>query len=211
MGKVVVAPVGHNMDALFVGIKELSTDKVILVADEDMKNKAEEVKQKLETFQIPARIKMVKGNLWESMFEAMAQIKKLEKDVIVNVSTGDSGGSGCAACSAAFVNGLKAITVRKGEVNVLPFLKFNYYSSISDRKKEILKLIYSEKECCSSLQMLSELSGMSLPLVSYHINGNLKSEGLEDMGLVKTEEIKGKVSVSLTTMGRLLIKGYINS
>jgi len=50
---------------------------------------------------------------------------------------------------------------------------------------------------------------MSLPLISYHVNGNLKSEGLKELGLVETKEIKGRVEVELTTLGRLLLKGYV--
>lgn len=52
---------------------------------------------------------------------------------------------------------------------------------------------------------------MSLPLVSYHINGNVKSEGLVQMGLVEAKERKNKLEVSLTSLGKLLIDGYISS
>jgi hypothetical protein len=50
---------------------------------------------------------------------------------------------------------------------------------------------------------------MSLSLVSYHINGNLKSDGLKQLGLVDTLEKNGRVQVQLTTMGNLLLKGYV--
>ena len=50
---------------------------------------------------------------------------------------------------------------------------------------------------------------MSLPLVSYHIHGNRKSEGLKELGLVETKEVKGRVEVTITMLGRLLLKGYI--
>ena len=63
----------------------------------------------------------------------------------------------------------------------------------------------------SSLEELSKKTKMSLPLISYHINGNLKSEGLKDLGLVETMEEKGRIAVKLSTLGRLLVKGYITS
>ena len=50
---------------------------------------------------------------------------------------------------------------------------------------------------------------MSLPLISYHINGTLKSEGLEKMGLVETVEGKRKIKLGLTTLGKMLIRGYV--
>ena len=65
--------------------------------------------------------------------------------------------------------------------------------------------------CCASLEELSKKTKMSLPLISYHINGNLKSEGLKDMGLVETTESKGRIAVQLSTMGRLLLKGYVTA
>ena len=74
---------------------------------------------------------------------------------------------------------------------------------------QILRIIHTEEKCCASLEELSKKTKMSLPLISYHINGNLKSEGLKDLGLVKTSEKKGKVAIELTMLGRLLLKGYV--
>jgi hypothetical protein len=51
---------------------------------------------------------------------------------------------------------------------------------------------------------------MSLPLTSYHINGNPESQGLIQLGLVETVGgSKGRIELQLTTLGRLLIRGYI--
>ena len=50
---------------------------------------------------------------------------------------------------------------------------------------KILKLLYEKEACCSSMEELSRETKMSIPLISYHINGNLKSEGLKTMGLVR--------------------------
>ena len=211
MKSIVVAPVGNNIDALFVGIREFPTEKVILIAPSDKIEDAKKAKIELERFKIPTQIKEIKGDIWEGTFKAVAEIKNIEKgrEIIVNTSTGDAGGTGCAACSAAFVNGLKAISIRDDQVNMLPIMKFSYYSMISEKKMGILKHIYSKKDCCSSLSDLSKSTGMSLPLISYHINGNLKSKGLKEMGLVSTKESKGKVTVNLTLQGRLLVKGYV--
>jgi DNA-binding transcriptional ArsR family regulator len=66
-----------------------------------------------------------------------------------------------------------------------------------------------EDNCCSSLEQLSRKSGMSLPLISYHINGTPKSHGLKEMGLVETEDIGGRVNLRLTRLGQVLVKGYI--
>jgi len=209
--KVVIAPVGDNMDALYIGIKEFPTERVILITPEDRVEDAKKAQEELKKFRIPVQIVEIKGNVWEEMFQKIAEIKAIEKDkdIIINTATGDRV-STCAATSAAFVNGLKAMSVTDGMAMMLPVLKFSYYNMLTDKKMEILKLI-KKPDCCNSLEELSKKTKMSLPLISYHINGNLKSEGLKDMGLVETTENKGKIAVKLSTLGRLLIKGYVSS
>jgi len=165
----------------------------------------------LEKFSIPVQIIEMKGNIWEELFQKIAEIKAIEKekDIIINTATGDRI-STCAATSAAFVNGLKAMSVADGMVMMLPVLKFSYYNLLTDKKMDILKLL-NKPGCCSSLEELSKKTKMSLPLISYHINGNLKSDGLKEMSLVDTSEEKGKISIKLSTLGRLLLKGYISA
>jgi len=208
MKYVVVAPVSENIDGLFVGIKEFSTSRVILITPKDKLETAKQAKKELEKFQIPTQIKQIEGNLWEEMFRVIAEIKKIEKDIIINVATGDRM-TRCAATSAAFVNGIKAFDITQEGPMLLPVLKFNYYKMITDKKMHMLRIIYTEEKCCASLEELSKKTKMSLPLISYHINGNLKSEGLKDLGLVKTSKKKGKVAIELTMLGRLLLKGYV--
>jgi len=102
------------------------------------------------------------------------------------------------------------MAVDSGMAMMLTVLKFSYYNILTDKKMEILKLL-KKPDCCSSLEELSKKSKMSLPLISYHINGNLKSDGLKELGLVDTTEEKGRIAVKLSTLGKLLVKGYISS
>jgi DNA-binding transcriptional ArsR family regulator len=74
---------------------------------------------------------------------------------------------------------------------------------------DILRIL-KDRQCCQSLEELSKKTKMSLPLISYHINGNLKSDGLKTMGLVETTEEKGRISVDLSSLGRMIVRGYIN-
>ncbi len=213
MKYIVVAPMGDMMDAIFVGIKEFPTEKIILISADRSREEAVRVKNQLEKFTIPTHIMHVTGTteteIWESTFMAIAQIRTQEigKEILVNVATGDRT-TRCAATSAAFVNGLKAFAVDNDKTLMLPVMKFNYYKIISDKKMKLLKILH-DKDCCSSLDELSKKAKMSLPLISYHINGNLKSEGLKDMGLIETTEHRGKISVELSPLGRMLVRGYI--
>lgn len=209
MKNVVIAPVGDSMDPLFIGIREFPTERVILLSPKDKLKVAEQTVKDLDRFKIPTQIIKIEGHLWEEMFKQISQINKLEKDsnLLLNVGTG-SGAAKCAATSAAFVNGIKAFDADENGVMVLPVLKFSYYKLLSDKKMEILKVLHLQ-DCCSSLDELSKRTKMSLQLISYHINGNLKSDGLKQLGLVDTTENKGKIDVKLSTLGKLLIKGYL--
>ena len=198
------------MDSLYVGLKEFGTERIILIAPKNKVELAKKAKKDLEKFRIQVQIRQIEGNLWEEMFRIISEIKKIEKDsnLIINVGTGDNI-SKCAATSAAFVNGIKAFDVNQEGPMLLPVLKFNYYKLISDKKMQILRILYAEETCCASLEALAKRTKMSLPLISYHVNGNLKSEGLKDLGLVKTTEKKGRVAIELTILGRMLLKGYV--
>ena len=206
---LVIAPVGENIENLYVGLREFPSERIILLTPEKHLTKARSVAQDLERFKIKAKIEEITGHSWEGIFQKIAEIKDIEKDheIIINTSTGDSI-TQCAGTSAAFVNGLKAIAISGNDIMLLPVMKFSYYKLLTDKKMMLLKILASEK-CCGSLEELSKELGMSLPLISYHINGNLKSEGLKDLGLVETEENKGRVQVRLTLLGKMLVKGYI--
>jgi len=207
---IVIAPLGDNIEALFVGIKEFPTEKVILMVPEDKVKEVDEIRKDLSRFRIPLEILKIKGNLWEGMFKAIGEIKnKVSENILVNVATGDRN-TQCAATSASFVNGVKAFSVENGEAMMLPVLKFNYYTLLTDKKISILKLL-EDNSCCGSLDELAKKTNMSLPLISYHINGSRKAEGLKEMGLVETKEIGGKIEVKLSMLGQLLIKGYVES
>lgn len=207
---IIIAPVGDNMDALFIGLREFPTERVILLTPPERTKEAERAMQDLDRFKIPAKIMEIKGNLWEEMFRKIAEISEAEKDkkILVNTATGDRITT-CAATSAAFVNGIKAFSVDNGMTMLLPVLKFSYYRMLTNKKMEILKML-SKPDCCMSLEELSKRTKMSLPLISYHINGNLKSEGLKEMGLAETTEKKGRIEIKLSTLGKMLIKGYVS-
>ncbi|MBR9693245.1 winged helix-turn-helix transcriptional regulator [Candidatus Woesearchaeota archaeon] len=206
----IIAPVGGENDTIFLGIKEFPTERIILVAEPDFLREAENIKKDLERFKIPTRVERLKGPVWEELFRIVHEVTSgiNEQNVIINVASG-RGLMNCAATSAAFVNGIKAFGMNDdGEIMVLPVLKFNYYKLLSERKMKLLMLL-GKDECCSSLEQLSQLAKMSLSLVSYHINGNLKSEGMKQLGLVETKDVGGRIHVELTTLGKLLLKGYV--
>lgn len=208
MGFNVIAPVGDNLKALFVGMKEFPTQKVFLITPIEQRKKAEKLKQQLEEFTIPSEIIDVEGNLLEAMFRIFGQLcaSNDHDELIVNVATGDRL-STCAALSAAYANGLKAFGVMNDQTMILPIMKLSYYSELSDNKMNILKEL--ERETYLPLQELSKKLDMSLSLLSYHINGNHRYKGLKSFRLIDVKETNKQLHVRLSEMGNLLLKGYI--
>jgi len=208
---LIIAPLGGEPDAIFLGVREFPTKRVLLIADDDDLRDADRIKTDLERFKIPATIQRIKGPLWEELFRIVHETTEAVNgtlEPILNVSSGRCM-TNCAATSAAFVNGIKAFSMNnKGELVVLPVLKFSYHTLLSDRKMKLLSLL-SGDDCCASLDELGRKAKMSLSLVSYHINGNLKSKGLKQLGLVETKNVGGRMHVEPTTLGRLLLNGYI--
>lgn len=206
---IVVAPVGDFMDALYVGLKEYSAERVILISSKTLISQANKAKTDLDKFKIPVKIIEINGHVFEETFKAISEIAKTEKDkeIMINVSTGDKD-TQCAATCGAFVNGLKAFAVSGETIMSLPVLHFSYYNLLTEKKMDILKIMHENNDTLS-FDDLSKKTKMSLPLISYHVNGNLKSQGLVEMNLVESKEIKGKVNLTLTSLGKLLVKGYI--
>ncbi|MBI4141040.1 hypothetical protein HY485_04350 [Candidatus Woesearchaeota archaeon] len=208
MGFTVIAPVGDDVKALFIGIKEFPTERVILITPPNRLKDAEQVRKKLEDFTIKTEIRKTEGNLMEDMFRIFGELCAIypDNDLIVNVATGDRM-STCAALSAAFANGLKAIGVMDGKVMALPIMKLSYYKELSDKKLKILQKLSTNNFV--SLKELCEKLNMSLSLLSYHISGNYQHQGLKELRLAEVKEQGKNLFVKLSEMGNLLLKGYI--
>jgi len=208
MSYTVIAPVGDNLQAIFIGMKEFPTERVVLVSETKNLKEADGLKRKLEDFTIPTEIIEIEGNLMGEMFKIFGGLcSKYEEDkILVNVATGDKM-STCAALSASFANGLKAIGVEGGKTMVLPIIKLSYYNELSDSKLNILENMDTGEFV--SMQELSKKLDMSISLLSYHINGNYKYKGLKDFRLVDVKSKSKNLYVRLSKMGELILKGYI--
>ena len=208
MGYTIIAPVGDNLDALFIGMKEFATERVFLITPKNKVSKAKELEKKLSVFAIPVNIIEVEGNLMESMFSSFGKVvADYDHDnIIVNVATGDRM-STCAALSAAFANGLKAFGIMDGKPMLLPIMKLSYYNELTESKMKILHALKDDDY--TSLSDLNKHTGMSISLLSYHLNGTLKYKGLLQLRLVEVKERNKGLLVKLSDLGSLLLKGYI--
>jgi hypothetical protein len=180
---------------------------------ESDKNKAEEFARKIKNvLELFITINLVtKENVIRDTMERVNEILNLEgrnfQQVLMNVSSGDKL-IGCAALSAAFINGIKAFGMdsTKSVPMLMPVLKLSYNEIISTAKIKILKTIDGMGGTINRLEELEQASGLGKPLLSYHVQGGKDSKGLANLGLVEVERgDRGKMIINLTTLGKLLV------
>lgn len=144
----IVAPLGDNLESLYSIVREFPTEKIFLVSTGKHREKVDELKTVADKLGIAVQVIDIKGNLLEGMFKTFGQIKSgsNEDSILVDVSSGDNL-ENCAALSASYVNGLKALAVIDSRPMMLPVLKFSYYRLLPERKLAILDFLKAQPDC----------------------------------------------------------------
>jgi PII-like signaling protein len=202
-----------GQDGIALGIRSFSVHKLVLICFTSDKNRAEDFAKKIRTvLGVPVTITVVtKENVIRDTMESVNEVLNLHakefEQVLLNVSSGDKL-IGCAALSAAFINGIQAFGMddTHSVPLLMPVLKLSYNEIVSEAKIKILKSINHAGGVIESLDQLEQISGYGKPLLSYHVQGAKDSKGLADLGLVEVEKgDRGKISARLTTLGKLLV------
>jgi hypothetical protein len=203
----------EGQEGIALGIRSFPIQKLALICFDNDKNRAEEFSRRIKSvLGIPITINLItKENVIRDTMERVNEILNLEgrnfQQVLMNVSSGDKL-IGCAALSAAFINGIKAFGMdsTKSVPLLMPVLKLSYNEIISTAKIKILKTIDGMGGTINSLEELEQASGLGKPLLSYHVQGGKDSKGLANLGLVEVERgDRGKMIINLTTLGKLLV------
>ena len=203
----------EGQEGIALGIRSFPVQKLAFICFDTDKNKAEEFARKIKNvLGLPITINLVtKENVIRDTMERVNEILNLEgknfQQILMNVSSGDKL-IGCAALSAAFINGIKAFGMdsTKSTPLLMPVLKLSYNEIISAAKIRILKTIDGIGGTINSLEELEQASGLGKPLLSYHVQGGKDSKGLANLGLVEVGRgDRGKMIINLTTLGKLLV------
>ncbi len=202
----------EGQEGIASGIRNFPVHKLALVCYTEDKQKAEEFARKIfgvlgirATVNIVTRENVIRDTM-ERVSEIMSREGKEYQQVLMNVSCGNKL-IGCAALSAAFVNGIKTFGMdESGMPLLMPVLKLSYNEIISDAKLKILKAINDQGGAIDSFEQLEQASGFGKPLLSYHVMGSKEAKGLAELGLLEVEKgERGRVSAKLTTLGKLLV------
>ncbi|MFN4337080.1 MAG: DUF6293 family protein [Candidatus Nitrosocaldus sp.] len=202
----------EGQEGIAGGIRNFPIHKLVLLCYSIDKQKAEEIAKRFAsilgirvTINVVARENVVRDTM-ERVSEIISRDGREFQQVLMNISCGDKL-LGCAALSAAFVNGIKAFTIdEEGAPILLPILKLSYHEVISDAKLKILRSINDQGGSIESLEQLEQATGYGKPLLSYHLMGSKESKGLVELGLLEVEKReRGRISAKLTTLGKLLV------
>lgn len=208
-----IATVGDDVDPILVGIREFPVSKLILVFNDPYRQQAETLHRQLIPLKLNVEMRPVKGDVLLGVLKVVSGIVTDEAgkydDLYINVGSSDRM-MGCAALSAAFVNGVKAFGVEAERPMMFPVLKFSYQELVSDSKMKVLEALRDAGGSVESLNELGERSGVEKSLLSYHIRGGRESKGLEELGLVEVDRAtQGRLIIKVTPMGRILLLGRI--
>lgn len=179
--------------------KEVPLEKIILIQRDSKPFK----------LKIPTEIKKIEEDVVLGVFKIINEVIKEHKPNELLVYANDVDEMNFSLINAGFSNGIKVLSRQNNQLILLPLLKFTNYKEIVDKKREIINLLYNSENIELGLEAIGKQTRMSAPLVSYHINGNMKSEGLKELMIVTSREESGKSYIKLTTMGLLVAKGYI--
>lgn len=208
-----IATFGSDMqEGIAAGIRNFPIHKLVLICYSSDNQKAEDFSRRIRSILgIPVTITLVnRENVIRDVLERVGEIISMQgknfQQILMNVSCGDKL-IGCAALSAAFINGIKAFGMDSaGAPLLMPVLKLSYSEIISEPKMNILKAVEKVGGAVDSLEKLEEASGYGKPLLSYHIMGGKEARGLAELGLVEVEKgDRGKLLTKLTTLGKLLV------
>lgn len=202
----------EGQEGIAGGIRNFPIHKLVLLCYSTDKQKTEEVAKRFaSTLGIRVVINVVsRENVIRDTMEKISEIISHDgrefQQVLMNISCGDKL-LGCAALSAAFVNGIQAFTINEEGMPILmPILKLSYHEVISDAKLKILRSINDQGGYVESLEQLEQATGYGKPLLSYHVMGSRESKGLAELGLLEVEKReRGRILAKLTTLGKLLV------
>jgi hypothetical protein len=144
-----IATFGRDgQEGIASGIRNFPVHKLALICFDSEKHKADEFSARIRNvLGLPVIITLVtKENVIRDTLERVTEILNLHgkqfQQILMNISSGDKL-IGCAALSAAFINGIKAFGMDEtGTMPLLmPVLKLSYSEIISDAKIKILKAI----------------------------------------------------------------------
>jgi len=203
-----------NLNNLGLIIKDYKVNNIHLISTPNCYNHCNELKVEIEKFKYNIVTHKISNNIWKESIQLIKeitnQIQDKEKILLLISPQSNRFCNIClvdyASLIGALNNGIKVLALFDEKIIMFPYMKMQSEDLISDKKLKILEVL---KEQPLTPEQISGKIGVSLPLISYHLNGNINSKGLKTMGFVELEN-KKQNTIKLTTFGELIVDGGIN-
>lgn len=206
MNNVMIVPFEGEHDAIFIGIKEFPSEKIILISPASRYAEANKFKGDAAKLHILVQIIELQTDTIEEFFKAFNGMIATERGrIVINLGSSEHLLK-LFGQSAAFIHGIKAFDVVDDKICPLPILKMSYYEILAGKKMKILQEL-SKSAKISSLGELGKRTKMGPSLINYHIYGSKKTPGLKKLGTLEVFREKGKIAAKLTPLGRLFMGG----
>ena len=208
---------GQSYDGIRAGIRQLPVDKVVILHEEAREGSIESVqtpfgiftKQLTDTLRIEIEDVKIKSPGLNDVLTAVKSVVKNNEGTFTNFIMNVSAASkllSCTAISSGFIFGIQTFYIDQGEVKKFPMLKLGYHKILSETKLAILGGLARAGGKVSSLESLSDLTGIEKSLISKHINGSEDSQGLIELGLVEVNRYsRGRLQIEITALGNIVL------
>lgn len=209
VGFTQVAVAGDDPEPILHAVRELGAQRLILIHREAGEATIEEIVGAVGPMGIETEVREIGPDPLLGFIETIETLARTEDpdDVVVNLAAADKDDA-CAALSAAYVAGVKAIDRPGEEIVFLPILRFSYGDLVSEAKMDLLAALEELGGEVTRLRDLADEVGIQDSLASYHVRGGDDGEGLVELGLVDVERgRRGALTIRLTSMGTLIARG----
>lgn len=210
----------QSLEGIKAGLKEFPVSKLVILFESESKGNIGIIPQSLSLFakqlkdalDLDVSVIPLPSNELEGVLGPIKEIYDSNSgnftDTMLNLT---SGGKilACTSLASAFFFGIRAFYIDKRGRHVMPILKLGYTHMLSETKITIVKALGKAGGSVSSLEALSERTGLDKALISRHINGAEDSKGLLELGLVSvSREERGRMKVSLTALGHIMLVDF---
>lgn len=187
-------------------LERFPADAVMLTGPTSIANAAHAAVRRLSSPKRPAAYLALADTGFETVLDALETIRKQMPAATLVVNVDAAGKRLTAAALAAAMSSASFVTLTDGEEpTVLEPVKFSYCATLSPTKARLLCEL-SEKPA-SSLRELAARSGLPVPLASYHLHGDARSQGLESLRLLSVQREDGRLKIAIAPMGRIYLRG----
>ncbi len=205
--KVVLVAFADRFNSDWVGrLQHFPADAIMLLGPSSIANAAQAACRTLSSSKRPSVYLALSDTNFETVMDALTAIRKQmpHAAIVCNVDAASTQLT-AAALAASFTSGaFVSYSDESHAPHVLEPLSFSSCVQLSPTKDKIMSVL-AEKPA-SSLRELAQRTGLPIPLASYHVHGDDRSPGLEELKMLSVHREDGRLKIAVAPMGRMYLK-----